>query len=761
MEINKIPESLKNIDNWVFCDNNKIPKQHKKNGSGIYMNALLDKPETWTDFANIIKHKNNFYGAGFVFQRNKKYIGLDLDKCFIDGGLTRQAEKIVDIFKSYTEKSVSGKGLHIIIEIDEEFKLQNSDNGYTEKFKMNDTSLDFKELEIITSNKYLLMTGEIFQYEKIENRTKEFNEFYKALRLQKLALKEGSRKPKTTTKKDFREDEILSKLLKSRNASKFKKLFYEGNKEDYSGDESSADLALCNLIAFYTNEFDLIDSLFCQSALYRQKWDREDYKKWTIEKALEGVRTFRNVNKSKKRSLLQFKKTDLANAERLIYEHGENIKFCSIWKAWYIWNSRYWEKDDTQAISRLAKKTIRDLEKEVVEIEDSEEKGLWRKFITKSESSSSLANMVKLSESELEVISRPEDYDNEEKTKYLLNLKNGILNLQTGELTPHQQRALITKYIDIEYNREAKRKNWEKFINGIFLDNKEIINYVQKAVGYSLSGDISEQCIFILEGTGSNGKSTFVETINHILNDYARPIPPESLTLQKNERIPEEIARLQGVRFTTSSESKEGARLNEALIKQMTGGEKLTARFLYSNSFDFSPQFKIFYSTNHKPRITGTDDGIWRRVKRIPFKAIYGDKEGLDERGRMIQLKDKDLPEKLKKEVEGILTWCIEGFVKWQKEGLIMPEELKKATEEYRSESDLIKTFLDESCVIQPSCKVSVKELYKTYCIYCDENSERVVSNRIFSQKMKEKGFDNKKGTGGRFFWEGIGLLDH
>jgi len=164
-------------------------------------------------------------------------------------------------------------------------------NGFTEKFKMNDTSLDFKELEVITSNKYLLMTGQIFQYENIENRTKEFQEFYKVMRLQKLAGKEGSKKPRQQQRKDYREDEILSKLLKSRNSNKFRKLFYEGNKEDYGGDESSADLALCNLIAFYTQEFNLIDSLFSQSALYRQKWDREDYKKWTIEKAIDRLNT--------------------------------------------------------------------------------------------------------------------------------------------------------------------------------------------------------------------------------------------------------------------------------------------------------------------------------------------------------------------------------------------------------------------------------------------------------------------------------------
>jgi putative DNA primase/helicase len=253
--------------------------------------------------------------------------------------------------------------------------------------------------------------------------------------------------------------------------------------------------------------------------------------------------------------------------------------------------------------------------------------------------------------------------------------------------------------------------------------------------------------VFILHGTGANGKSTFLETLSSLLGDYAMRTPTDTLLIKRTGAIPNDVARLKGARFVTAVEADEGHRMAESLVKQMTGGEKITARFLHREWFEFSPEFKIFLATNHKPVIAGTDHAIWRRIQLIPFNVTIP-----------VEQQDKDLALKLRQEASGILAWAIQGTLEWQQGGLRPPEDVMSATKKYRDEMDSIAEFLDDICVEQINATVPVSNLYAAYSTWCETNGERTVAKRELGVKLLERGFGSRRGTGGQRFWIGLGL---
>jgi putative DNA primase/helicase len=287
---------------------------------------------------------------------------------------------------------------------------------------------------------------------------------------------------------------------------------------------------------------------------------------------------------------------------------------------------------------------------------------------------------------------------------------------------------------------------WKKFIRE-FMDFKpELISFLQTAAGWSLTGDISEQTMFILYGSGANGKSTFLNTISYLLGDYGTATNTETFMKKNSDQHTNDLARLRGTRFVTTTEAEQGRRLSEPLIKQITGTDKMTARFLYGEFFNFIPTFKVFMATNHKPVIKGTDYGIWRRIKLIPYTTrIEDDKQ------------DKDLEMKLCKEASGILNWLLEGAARWKRERLITPDIILKATEEYRGEMDVIGNFLKQCCVTNDESRILIRELYKDYAEWCDENNEHAVSERFFTLRLKEIGFEQRRTAEARF-WIGLAL---
>ena len=439
----------------------------------------------------------------------------------------------------------------------------------------------------------------------------------------------------------------------------------------------------------------------------------------------------------------EFKLTEIGNAERLVSKHGNDIRFCFEWGKWLIWTGTHWQIDLTGEIERMAKETTRSIYSEAFLQKDEEKRTALAKHAARSETSRAINAMVTLARSEPGIPVLSDELDG---NIWLLNCKNGTLDLRTGRLKPHNRNDYITKMVPVEYDPAADFVEWARFLDRIMDGNKELISFLQRAIGYSLTGSTREQSLFILHGNGANGKSTFLEAISELLSGYAQRTPTETLMMKDSSGVPNDLARLKGSRFVVASEAEEGKRLAESLIKQLTGSEKIAARFLRAEFFEFLPMFKIWLGSNHRPIIKGTDLAVWRRIKLIPFTVTIPPEE-----------RDKDLPKKLRKELPGILNWAVMRCLEWQRNGLNEPTEVKKATEGYKVEMDIISRFISECCNTNTTLSTKSQVLYRRYCDWCKDNGEYAVTQTKFSLRMAEKGFvkDRKASC---VFWFNISI---
>ena len=441
------------------------------------------------------------------------------------------------------------------------------------------------------------------------------------------------------------------------------------------------------------------------------------------------------------KGLLQF--TDTTNAYRLLTEHGKDIRYNALWKKWIVWSGCRWEMDDGYLIHDRGLKMIRGIYEELLKTADFRDRYEIEKHGTQSESARRRKAMIEVASWIPELNVKTDELD---KNPWLFNVRNGTLDLRSGEIRQQRPEDLITMLANVEYEKDADCPAWKKFIREIMNYNTDLIYFIQNAAGWAITGDTSEQTMFILFGTGANGKSTFLNTIMNLLGDYATATPTETFMKKSGDRITNDIARLRGTRFVTTTEAEHGKRLSEPLIKQITGNDRMTARFLYGEFFNFVPTFKIWMATNHKPVIKGTDHGIWRRIKLIPFTTrIEEDKQ------------DKHLEQKLMDEGPGILNWLIEGARRWREEGLHTPTIIIRATDEYRAEMDVIGNFLRERCAQGPGMSIKARELFKCYQDWCEENNEHAVSERFLGLRLKELGLEQKRSNDGRY-WQGVWL---
>jgi len=434
--------------------------------------------------------------------------------------------------------------------------------------------------------------------------------------------------------------------------------------------------------------------------------------------------------------------TDIGNSERFVSQHKDDVRYCPQYKSWLYRTGTRWLLDRVGYITRLAKQTAEAIESEILLTDDLK---LREKIIShgqRSQSWSRIKAMIKLAESwpELQI-----DIAQLDANTMLLNCENGTVNLRTGELLPHSKENYITKSTGVEYNKDAECPLWLQFLHKIMAGNESLIHYLCLILGYCLTGLATEQCLFIFNGFGANGKSTFLAIIRKILGDYAMHTPHTTL-LKMHSRIRNDLARLQGARFASLVETGSGNKLNEPLTKELTGGDPITARFLFKEYFEQIPTFKLFIATNCLPTIQGTDHGIWRRIRIIPFDVVLKDEEI-----------DRNLAKKLEAELPGILSWAIKGCLEWQKNGLVMPDEVQSATAEYKEDSDVISKFIDDCCEQGCDKNISIKNLYDAFKNWCDENADDVLSKKTFGHFLKQRGFKQSKSNGIRS-WKGIGL---
>ena len=433
-----------------------------------------------------------------------------------------------------------------------------------------------------------------------------------------------------------------------------------------------------------------------------------------------------------------FNLTDLGNAERLVHACGENLR-CTDSHGWLIWTGTHWERDTTDEVERLAGRTVRGMYEAAGRIDDDVRRRRLAAFAVTSESRKRLGDMVALARSLPEVRIQADLLDAD---PWLLNVVNGTVNLRTGERRTHDRADLLTKCCPVAYEPGATAPRWLAFIERILAADAELIRFLQRAVGYSLSGDTSERVLFVLHGTGCNGKSTFLNALREVLGDYAQQTPTRTLMAKVGDAIPNDVARLRGARFVTAIETADGQRLDVGLVKQMTGGtDVLTARFMRQEFFEFRPQFKLWLACNHKPTVRDTTDSIWDRIRLIPFTVRIPEDEI-----------DRQLPEKLREEGSGILAWAVQGLLDWHKGGLRAPLKVAAATADNRAESDVFGQWLGECCDTQHGGTELLKALYERYDDWCRENGVKYAMTRNkFGRMLLERGFEREKSNDIRY----------
>jgi putative DNA primase/helicase len=418
--------------------------------------------------------------------------------------------------------------------------------------------------------------------------------------------------------------------------------------------------------------------------------------------------------------------TDVGNAERLVRLAGGDLKNIFGHRAtWKVWDGTHWVNNRGQ-VFRMAIAAARSIRAEAAAAVDDDRRARLAAHALRSEGLRSLTAMIEIARSLPEVSVEPADFDPDPE---LLGCENGTLDLRTGILRPSRRDDLISRSTGVSYDPDARAPTWEAFVERI-LPSADLRSFVQKLAGYCLSGLTSEQVLVVFHGSGANGKSTLVETLSAAMGDYSRVAEANLLLAKRWDDGPKNgLAGLAGARLVTASETESGRRLAESAVKQITGGDRITARFLYGEFFDFYPVFKVILSTNNRPEVEGSDKGILRRIRLVPFDVEIP-----------VEQQDKDLRRKLQDELPGVLAWMVRGLAEWRTSGLGNPPEVDEAIEDYREDADSIAGFVS-SCVVGEPAPTLFSEIYEAYRAWATQRGMPIRSKIALADVLKAKGF--------------------
>ena len=640
---------------WKIMPNGKVPVDVLRKSL-----AKSNDRSTFYPWATIINHasfylrkENNKWVGGLGLGIFNGFSAIDIDHCIDENGeISEMAKEIIDYCQSYTEKSPSGHGIRIIFRTD--FKDYDKTVYY-----INNSKIGLEVYIEGATSKFVTITGDSILSCGINNVDIEYI-------LEKYMRKQQRKKSTILAKKntyniyDFIDkDDKLNTL-------------WNNQAPGSHSNESELDLALCSKLAFYLQkDADAIKTAFEQSPYYqskdlkhKQKWDTI-YSENTINLAIDGcseIYTPRVI-------ATKYELNDTGNAHRFIDEFGADLHYNVDNKMWMLWNGSNWQFDVFNNVKNLAELLIEKMKLEALNCMDADRQKELLRNVNKLYNSSGKEAMLKESQ-HLPMV--PVNNDAFDKDDYLFNTNNYVVNLKTGNTIPHNKNLLLNKISNVELSNK-KPKQFLAFFEDIFQHNQELMHYVHKALGYSLTGDCREQCMFMLIGDGNDGKSLLLQIIQEVIGDYSITSNPDLLLDKKTQSANlSEVARLKGTRYCVVNELKLGDKLNESGVKDITSGNnKIVARFLYANEFEFLPKMKIWLATNYLPLIRGTDRGIWRRIVKIPMNRALKDEEV-----------DQNLIYKLRTEKNEIFTWLVQGCLMWQKEGLKLPACLEKEKEE-------------------------------------------------------------------------------
>ena len=787
-----VPNSLKNLQRWVCF---KIEEKDGKVGkfpinpiNGKY--AKSNDSMTWTAFniaiMGCVKYKCN--GIGFMLGDGIFGVDLDNHPNETTGELELSPEEFeklsnefITALDSYSELSWSGNGVHIIC-----------------AGKLPGTRRKTTCVEMYEKGRFFAFTGNVINAKPVEVREEEIKPLYEKYMPQDIDI--PVRDMSKAVGNDMEIQEIIDKAMANeKNGELFKYLYFGdidgayilAGKNWFDDSHSSADLALCNLLAFWCNcDAEKMDTIFRSSGLMREKWDKmrgsDTYGNLTIAKAIKSCtngyskqdylpqveigydaetgevlepvqlsnEAVMNIDKNGepifriKPLYKRFACNDTGNAEKFYEYFGDLFKYNKTDKIFMFWTGKTWIRDEKDIIRKYANKFIQLCKEDLGNLEDELERDrvagkdiklneayikAYQKNIDRISNKAGKDAMLFEFQSLNDVAVTSNEFNRDD---YLLNTDSGIVNLKTGEIHPFDPRYMLSKNTNVKVSYEEP-KVWLHFLHGIFergnaQETEEIIECIQKCLGYSLSGSTKEQCMFLCYGNGSNGKTTFQEIVNHIIGDYGDNVNSEVLMQQKMQQNNTfTIAKLKDARYVETDETDEGEKLAEGTVKRMTGSGQMSAAFKYANEFSFMPKFKIWMSTNNKPIIRGTDLGIWRRIFPFPFIHTFTEEE-----------KDKELPEKLQAEADKILGWCIRGFQIYnQLKTIKKPKCLEDEIKEYQQQMDVISQFLDSECKIVATGNIACRTAYKSYKSWCIDNNAFLMSEMKFSKELQKKGY--------------------
>ncbi len=422
-------------------------------------------------------------------------------------------------------------------------------------------------------------------------------------------------------------------------------------------------------------------------------------------------------------------RSDSGNASRLVTKFGDRLRYCPDTNRWLIWDGTRWAVDEVDELYQYARATVADIYREAGTLSDTAERKQHASFALRSESERGLRAMMSLARTEPGIPVRRSELD---AHQFKLNTANGVVDLTSGDIFPHKQDLFFTKILPWPADETMATPHWTQFLTEITGNDPGLQEYLKQIAGYCLTASVREQCFFIFWGDGRNGKSTFIKVLLEMLGSWAAQTPADTFIMKKGANNHNDLARLFDKRLVAAIETEDGGRLAEGLIKSMAGSDRIAARALYQEFFEYDPQFKVILTTNHKPRIKGTDFAIWRRIRLVPFTwRIPDDKV------------DPDIFDKLKAEMPGILAWAIDGCLQWQLAGkLESPEKVQEAVNEYQKDQDLVRRFTDEMCETGKSYSTSLKELYELYEKWSKDGGEFVLSKNRFSKRLIEMGME-------------------
>ena len=695
--------------------------------------ARTNQPTTFTTFDGAIAAMSKYDGMGIRVANG--IAGIDLDHCLKKGTLLPWAREIVDKFHdTYIEISPSGAGIRIFCLVPEQFSYD-TDVYYIKK----------GDIEVYIpgfTNRFLTVTGNALNQEDVTETTE-------ALTWLLNTYMHRPTPPSATSvsgRSYLKDESVIAKASNAQNGAKFTRL-WNGAIAEYPS-HSEADAALCSLLAYWCGgDKEQMDRLFRRSGLMRDKWDEyrgaDTYGNMTILKAISNATVFykpihtataaEDFGMDRLKELdpmdtARFPWTDIGAGRIFAAYYKDILRFVPERKMWFYYENGIWQPDKSNIRAMKYCMDLADLMYTfALEIRDEDKRKAYMKYVSRWQSHNNRVNILKDAQ-----VHYPIPFGSFDTDLYIFNCKNGTLHIDTGEFTEHRSTDLLTKMSQVIYDPTAQSDRFDTYIDEIMCGDQERAKFLQKIMGYGLTGDTRHECMTILYGaTTRNGKGTLCESVLKVLGDYGCTARIESIavkTFVNGSQPNEDIARLAGIRFVNISEPGKGIVMDAAKVKIMTGNDTLNARYLHENSFDFQPQFKLYVNTNYLPVINDMTLFTSNRIIIVPFDRHF------DEQSQDTTLKRKFTTPQVQ---SAILNWLLEGNRLLREEGLHLPESVKKATASYQHDSDKMALFAEENLIQDEKGEVLTSALYARYKGWCQENGYYAEGMKNFKQGLQ------------------------